>query len=281
MFHVSYPFTSDPKVLPNNKTQVIKIADRQEKKLIKDGLLDSFNQEFDKIIKQGQLVELPQEELDLWDGPIHYISLQYVLNDDSPTTPFRIVGNSSLSDKRGISLYSICMKGPNTLSDQWDILNKWRSYEVGLCSDITKAYYSLRTGEVEKHVCRVVWRHGNLGAPWKIFGFRTVSFGDRPAAALLEIALKKTASMSRELDPEAADRIINDRYVDDLASGGTPDQVSRVIGDEREEFQCDGTIPTILANGSFRLKVIVSSGEADSRKLSQKLAKLGKEVLEL
>ena len=94
-FHVSYPFTSDPSILPNNKSQVIKIAERQERKLIKNGLLDSFFQEFNKTIKQGQLVELPKEELDLWDGPAHYISLQYVLNVYSPTTPFRIVGNSS------------------------------------------------------------------------------------------------------------------------------------------------------------------------------------------
>ena len=33
-FHVSYPFTADPSILPNNKGQVIKIAERLEKKLI-------------------------------------------------------------------------------------------------------------------------------------------------------------------------------------------------------------------------------------------------------
>ena len=46
-----------------------------------------------------------------------------------------------------------------------------------MCSDITKAYYSLRTGEIEKHVRRVVWRYGCQGAPWKVFGFHTVSSG--------------------------------------------------------------------------------------------------------
>ena len=89
------PFTSDPSILPSSKSQVIKIAKTQERKLVRNGLLDSFNQEFNKTIKQGQLVELPKEELDSWDGPAHYISLQYVLNVYSPTTPFRIVGNSS------------------------------------------------------------------------------------------------------------------------------------------------------------------------------------------
>ena len=59
------PFTSDPSILPSSKSQVIKIAKTQERKLVRNGLLDSFNQEFNKTIKQGQLVELPKEELDL------------------------------------------------------------------------------------------------------------------------------------------------------------------------------------------------------------------------
>ena len=42
-FVVSYRFTQDPSTLPNNKAQVIKIAERQEKRLAKCGLLDAFN----------------------------------------------------------------------------------------------------------------------------------------------------------------------------------------------------------------------------------------------
>ena len=113
-----------------------------------------------------------------------------------------------------MSLNSILMKGPNTLSDQWSILNKWRNYEVGLCSDVTKAYHSLRTGEVEKHLRRVLWRFGNLDSNWKVFAFPTVSFGDKPAAALLEIAVKKVAELNSNIDPVASNRIINDRCVD-------------------------------------------------------------------
>ena len=40
-----------------------------------------------------------------------------------------------------------------------------------------------------------------------------VSFDDCLVAALLEIALKRTAAISRQLDPESADRILNDMYV--------------------------------------------------------------------
>ena len=82
-------------------------------------------------------MELSQQEIDMWDGAAHYISLQDVQNEDLDTTLLYIVSNSSLSDCKGLSLNSILMKAPHTLSDQWSIINKWRSYEVGLYSDIT------------------------------------------------------------------------------------------------------------------------------------------------
>ena len=274
-FTVSYPFTEDPSILPNNLNQVIKIHSRLEKKLMKLGRLEAFNQEFNKMLLNGSLVELSPEELKMWDGAVHYVSLQDVVNEDSNTTPLRIVTNSSLSDRKGLSLNSILMKGPNTLSDQWNILNKWRSYEVALSSDVTKAYHSLRTGEVEKHLRRVVWRYGNLESSWRVFGFSTVSFGDKPAGAMLEIAIKKVAELNKHIDSVAASRIQDDRYVDDFASGGSSAEVSRFVGKEHENFQCDGTIPTILSKGSFRLKAIVVSGESNQEKVD----KIGGKVL--
>ena len=148
---------------------MIKIAEKEEKRLVNSNLLESFNQEFDKMLQYGALVELSEEEMNMWKGPKHYVSLQHVVNDASATTPLRIVTNSSLSDRKGISLNSILMKGHDSLSSQWDVLTRWRTYEVPLCSDITKAYYSIRTGELEKHIRRVCWRYGDESKKWRTF----------------------------------------------------------------------------------------------------------------
>ena len=274
-FYVEYPFIQDPNILSNNHKQVVKIAEREEKRLEKEGLLDRFNDAFDNMISHNALVELKQEEIDMWDGPVHYVSTQHVVNEESPTTSLRIVTNSSLSDKNGVSVNSICMKGPNTLSDQWDILTRWRMYEVALCSDVTKAYFSIQTGEVEKHIRRIVWRYGKSNEKWRIFAFRTISFGDRPAASILEIVIKRTAKLFGSIDPEAAQKIISDRYVDDFASGGFKHQVDRFVGNELSTFQYDGTFPSILNKGSLKLKTMVTSGESNQEKID----KLGKGVL--
>ena len=92
-----------------------------------------------------------------------------------------------------------------------------------------------------------------------------MSFRDKPAAALLEIAIQKVAELHTTIDPTAAKKIINDHYVDDFDSGGTPADVSCLKGNH-EHFQCDGTLSTIMSKGSFPLKAIVASGETNQEK---------------
>ena len=119
----------------------------------------------------------------------------------------------------------------------------------------------MKTGEVEKYVRMVVWRNGDTGQPWCTFGFLNVSFGDRPAASFLEIAIRRPTEINQAIDPVAAARICNDRYVDDVSTGFTPEEVGRFKGKEDgATLQYDGTIPSILSQGSFFLKVMVSTG---------------------
>ena len=69
--------------------------------------------------------------------------------------------------------------------------------------------------------------------------------------------------MHKAIDPVTSQRIQNDRYVDDLSTGGSPDEVHRFVGDENEDFQCNCTIPSIPAQSSLLLNVLVPSGESN------------------
>ena len=61
----------------------------------------------------------------------------------------------------------------------------------------------MKTGLVEKHLRRLVWRLDPT-EPWKEYGIDRVHFGDRPAATLLELGKKLTAEAGVEIDPEAS-----------------------------------------------------------------------------
>ena len=90
-------------------------------------------------------------------SPLFCVSLQHVLDESSVNTSFRIVSNSSLKTPGNPhSLNSILAKGPNMLSDPCKIMIRFSHYLRGLSSDVTKAYYQMLTGLVEKHVRRIV-----------------------------------------------------------------------------------------------------------------------------
>ena len=94
-FHVKFPFLVNPAELSDNYNQVVRIAEWEERKLEKEGRMQQFNDLFQKLQDLGAVEEISEHELKSWTGAVHYISLQHVINEDSATTDFRIVSNSS------------------------------------------------------------------------------------------------------------------------------------------------------------------------------------------
>jgi hypothetical protein len=109
-----------------------------------------------------------------WAGTIPYGPLQLVVNESSQSTPFRIVTNTSCKDpKTGKSLNSITAKGPNMLSDPYRILLRFRNRKYAISTDVTTAYHGLRTGDIEMHLRRVIYRCKSTDE-WKTYGFLCV-----------------------------------------------------------------------------------------------------------
>ena len=199
----------------------------------------------------------------MWNGPVHFLPIQVVIHPSSLTTPYRLVTNSSLVDpETGLSLNSILAKGPMALNDTWDIAVRFRHGEYGLSADISKAYYQMKTGQCEKHCRRVLWRHGQTGTPWRIYGFEVVSMGDCCAACLMELTKRGTCVKFEKIDPVASKKIIENSFVDDISLAGGKDECLRFKGN-MDPVTCltDGTISQILAAGGFQVKAIALSYE--------------------
>ena len=179
-------------------------------------------------------------------------------------------GNTNLND--------ICVKGPNTLADIFENLLKFRSYQVALIFDITKAYNSIRTGIVEKNLRRF-WFRENPEDNWKTYGFECVQFGDRPAAAIMTIAVERAAEtypeVARDLNidvdevKEDSIKLLKDTYVDDGTTGGTKKQVNRMLGFKMEDGSYSGTIPRMMKKVGLKLKTIVTSKSSDQESISK------------
>ena len=264
-FKVRYPFIEDPaEALTDNRNQAIAYGLSLEKKLEKNGMKENFNTEFEKFLTTKSLREITKKEMSEWKGAVHYVPLQLVINENSSSTPFRIVTNTSCRDpKTGKSLNMITAKGPNMLSDPFKILLRFRNRKYAISTDVTKAYHGLRTGPVEMHLRRVVYRQ-DVKSEWKTYGFLCVSFGDVAAQAILECCLLRVAKMNRSMDWVAALMVELDRFVDDLPSGSDMKEViQRLRGEILANWQTTGTLAALFAKGGFILKVIACSGDPD------------------
>ena len=161
--------------------------------------------------------ELKKEEINEYKGPTFYVPHHEVYKEDSASTPVRLVINSSLKF-RGKSFNDVLMKGPNTLNDLFGVQLRFRSYQIALVCDVAKMYHSIRTTEKERHLRRVLWRDCDPTQPIKTYGTEVMMFGDKPAAAISTVALRKTATVYASINDKAAERIVRESYVDDIAT---------------------------------------------------------------
>ena len=273
---VTYPWTEDVCKLTDNMSQAIAFQSSVERKLLRDkSLLEAYNKELQKFIDRGAIRKLTAEEIASYSGPVSYVSHHGVHKPDSITTPLRIVTNSSLKNvNAGLSPNECMQEGPNALSSLLEVIIGFRMYEVALVYDMTKAYQSISTGELERHVRRIVWRWCNTSAPWDILAYEVLTFGDQIAALVLELIKKLAAQLGESIDAEACVQIRSKTYVDDGAGGGNRAQVDRYRG-ELVDGHYNGTIPTILGLVGLKLKTMVASGDSDP----DTLALLGDKVL--
>ena len=151
--------------------------------------------------------------------------------------------------------------GPNSLNPIMDVMLRFRCWPVAIQFDLQKAYNTLRTGLVERHVRRFVWRF-SPSEQWQDYALDRVHFGDACAATQLEVAKDIIAEHGEYLDPVASQRIRDDVYVDDGLTGGSQEQVDRFVGTKGDDGQYSGTFSQIFSLGNFKVKAFGVSGQA-------------------
>ena len=119
----------------------------------------------------------------------------------------------------------------------------------------------MKTGQLKKHIRRVVWRWGDCKQGWRTIILEAVSFGDRPAAVLLHICVNRCLRFFQKIYVVAAERGKLDNLVDNIISGGTAEEVKRLKKIEDENQRCNGIVSRIMTSRGLQLKAMVVSGE--------------------
>ena len=134
---------------------------------------------------------------------MHYISHHAVERPEKKSTTVRIVFNSSAT-YQGSRLNGYWKKGPDLLNSLFGVVLRFREREVAISGDISKMYHRVRIPLKDQHVHRYLWRDLEKERDPETYVKTVLTFEDKPAPAIAQIALQKTAEENQELYPEVA-----------------------------------------------------------------------------
>jgi hypothetical protein len=228
--NVTYPFKGDHSRLNDNLYQVVGMATRYGRKLVRSGMIDNYNGVLQDYIDRKTLVPISGDEIRQHKedgGFINYICHHGVEKDTSTTTPLRLVANSATKNwNTSPAVNDLWPKGQKSLSSLLRVMLRWRCYPVALVWDL-----SIYTSKREKFLILIVWRFGKSEEDWRTWGFGRVAFEDVPASVFLELVKELAGVLGVEINALTAKKVAEDGYMDDNLSGGTEEEVNEMIGE--------------------------------------------------
>ena len=126
-----------------------------------------------------------------------------------------------------------------------------------LMGDISKMYHRARVLilEEDQHVHRFLWRNLETDGELDVYVKTVLTFGEKPAPAMAQIAVRKTAEEKMKDYQEMAELLTKNSYVDDICGSiDTVAQALKLTGDldkvlESEGFAVKGwTLKKVLIN---------------------------------
>ena len=242
---IPYPWKRDPKFLPDNRSLALKRLEGTERRLESNpDQAKAYDEQMTEMVEMNFCRKLSENEVKNYKGPVHYIPHHAVIRPEKKSTPVRIVFNSS-SVFQGHKLNDYWMKGPDLLNNLFGVVLRFREKEVALVGDISKMYHRILIPERDQHVHRFLWRNLETSREPDVYVKTVLTFGDKPAPAMAQIALRKTAEESKITHPKAAEVITKSAYMDDIC-----DSVDTVT----EAKQRTEDIDTVLEKGGFQVK---------------------------
>ena len=215
-WQAKYPWVKDPGVLPENRHVAFATLKSTEKRLERNPLhAETYKRQMNDMLERKVERSVSDEELREYNGPRFYISHHDVLKPESHSTAMRIVFNSSARIK-GISLNECLAKGPSLLNNILGILLRFRQEEFAFIGDISKMFHSISIPIEDQMTHLFLWRNLQSELKPNTYAMTAVNMGDRPAAAIAQTALRKTAEEDKQEFPEAAKIIVTNSYMDDI-----------------------------------------------------------------
>ena len=204
----------------------------------------------------------PAQQDMILKAPTRYVISWFpVWNENSVSTPCRLVFDATRSVREECSLNNLLAKGANNMNSLIEILIRWTTHKFAYHTDIAKMYNRIHLDETHWRFQLYFWDEElREGVDPVLKVIQTLIYGVRPSGQLAEVALRRTAEKTKDTFPLAYPVIMKDIYVDDNMSGNASEQSRNQTTDQ---------LVLALEKGGFSLKGFTFSREDPPSHLSE------------
>ena len=205
----------------SNATGLKKATISLYKKLKKKNLLDEFDEQIRKSIRESHIEILtPEQTAEVLAQPHNFAGINFQLKPSSKSHGVRVVTNSSTWHPNG-SLNSHCPRGANLIGPIKSIFTAFRLGQECLLLDLSRAYRTIHTDGPTNDL-RLMWwvesiekAGANPEAAMVVLRLLRLTYGDQPSSTFLELALRTVIAplCQTELGRKM---LLNSRYIDDI-----------------------------------------------------------------
>ena len=149
------PWKQGRPCLPNNKYIAMSRLESQVKRLNKNGLLSTYDENINQMVTKGYAERVPKSELLIDDGSVWYLPHHHVLLPAKPGK-IRIVFDCA-AKFRGVSLNNQCLQGPDLTNKLIDVLLRFRQFRFGIMADIESMYLQVHIPDKDRNALRFLW----------------------------------------------------------------------------------------------------------------------------
>ena len=218
-----------------NNRYVVNLPFKEDHPLIEDfnltmNRLENLMKKFKRdpeLLKQYDDVIKPQKDLGIIEkaedegklGETHYLPHRRIIREDKTSTRLRVVFDAS-SKFNGPSLNNCLYKGPSSNPLLHEVLLRFRSYQIAITADISKAFLQISVAPEDRDYMRFL-SFDDVLADCPTFErnrFARVIFGVNSSPFLLAATLRIHLDRYNEIDPDFVKRVLRSLYVDDFSS---------------------------------------------------------------
>ncbi|XP_021960214.1 uncharacterized protein LOC110856080 [Folsomia candida] len=150
--------------------------------------------------------------------PSHYLPHRPVFKPESVTTPVRPVFDASCKVGRAPSINECLEKGPNLMELIPSILLRFRENEIGVVSDIRKAFQMIEIKPPDRDFLRFLWWEDFTCSRVIEFRHNRVVFGINCSPFILAAVLEKHLKSVKEEWQHTAKKLLESLYVDNCVT---------------------------------------------------------------